>query len=42
MSDYEIDDRVRSRTGTSEVLFEPYSQEAVLRILEDRSAKAFF
>jgi archaeal cell division control protein 6 len=42
MSDYEIDDRVRSRIGTSEVFFEPYSQEAVLRILEDRSAKVFF
>jgi cell division control protein 6 len=41
MSDYEIDDRVRSRIGTSEVFFEPYSQQAVLAILKDRAAKAF-
>jgi cell division control protein 6 len=41
MSDYEVDDRVRSRIGTSEVFFEPYSQEVVLAILKDRAAKAF-
>jgi cell division control protein 6 len=41
MSDYEIDDRVRSRIGTSEVFFEPYSLQAVLAILKDRAAKAF-
>jgi cell division control protein 6 len=41
MSDYEIDDRVRSRIGTSEVFFEPYTQQAVLAILKDRAAKAF-
>jgi archaeal cell division control protein 6 len=41
MSDYEIDDRVRSRIGTSEVFFEPYTTEAVLAILKDRAAKAF-
>jgi archaeal cell division control protein 6 len=41
MSDYEVDDRVRSRIGTSEVFFEPYSRQAVLAILKDRSAKAF-
>src|ERR671915_1677392 len=41
MSDYEIDDRVRSRIGTSEVFFEPYTQQAVLSILRDRAAKAF-
>jgi cell division control protein 6 len=41
MSDYEIDDRVRSRIGTSEVFFEPYPQQAVLAILKDRAAKAF-
>jgi archaeal cell division control protein 6 len=40
MSDYEIDDRVRSRIGTSEVFFEPYTQKAVLAILKDRAAKA--
>ena len=41
MSDYEIDDRVRSRIGTSEVFFEPYTQQTVLAILRDRAAKAF-
>jgi archaeal cell division control protein 6 len=41
MSDYEIDDRVRSRIGSSEVFFEPYTQKAVLAILKDRAAKAF-
>src|SRR5918994_1971569 len=41
MSEYEIDDRVRSRIGTSEVFFEPYTQQAVLAILKDRAAKAF-
>ncbi len=41
MSDYEIDDRVRSRIGTSEVFFEPYNRQAVLAILKDRAAKAF-
>ena len=41
MSDYEIDDRVRSRIGTSEVFFEPYTQQAVLSILRDRAEKAF-
>jgi cell division control protein 6 len=41
MSDYEIDDRVRSRIGTSEVFFEPYTQQAVLAILKDRATRAF-
>jgi cell division control protein 6 len=41
MSDYEIDDRVKSRIGTSEVFFEPYALQAVLAILKDRAAKAF-
>jgi len=41
MSDYEIDDRVRSRIGSSEVFFEPYTQQAVLAILKDRAARAF-
>jgi cell division control protein 6 len=40
MSDYEIDDRVRSRIGSSEVFFEPYTQQAVLAILKDRAEKA--
>jgi cell division control protein 6 len=41
MSDYEIDDRVRSRIGSSEVFFEPYTQQTVLAILRDRAEKAF-
>jgi cell division control protein 6 len=41
MSDYEIDDRVRSRIGSSEVFYEPYTQQAVLAILKDRAEKAF-
>src|SRR5918998_1990021 len=41
MSDYEIEDRVRSRIGTSEVFFEPYAQQAVLAILKDRATRAF-
>src|SRR5215210_6967125 len=41
MSDYEIDDRVRSRIGTSEVFFEPYRPQTVLALLKDRAEKAF-
>jgi archaeal cell division control protein 6 len=41
IADYELDDRVRSRIGTSEVFFEPYTSQAVLAILKDRAAKAF-
>jgi cell division control protein 6 len=41
MSDYEIDDRVRSRIGASEVFFEPYTTQLVLSILKDRAVKAF-
>ena len=41
MADYEIDDRVRSRIGNSEVFFEPYTQQGVLAILKDRAANAF-
>jgi archaeal cell division control protein 6 len=41
MSDYEIDDRVRSRIGTSEVFFEPYKPQAVLAMLKDRAQNAF-
>jgi archaeal cell division control protein 6 len=41
MSDYEIDDRVRSRIGTSEIFFEPYRPQTVLALLKDRAEKAF-
>ena len=39
--DYELDDRVKSRMGSSEVSFSPYSKSDVLAILEDRAKKAF-
>ena len=41
IADYEIDDRVKSRIGTSDVFFEPYTRQDVLAILKDRAAKAF-
>ena len=41
IANYEIDDRVKSRIGTSEVFFEPYSRQDVLAILKDRASKAF-
>jgi len=41
LSDYELDDRVRSRIGTSEIFFEPYSQGDVLKILQERAKEAF-
>ena len=41
MVDYEIDDRVKSRIGTSEIFFNGYSKQDVLDILKDRAASAF-
>ncbi len=41
MVDYEIDDRVRSRIGASEIFFNGYSKQDVLDILKDRAAKSF-
>lgn len=41
LSDYDLDDRVRSRIGSSEVFFEPYSKSDVLGILEEKASKAF-
>lgn len=41
LSDYNLDDRVKSRIGTSDVFFEPYSKEDVLEILYQRAKKAF-
>lgn len=40
-SDYEIDERVRSRIGSSQILFDGYSTEDVEKILQDRSKEAF-
>ena len=41
LADYELDDRVRSRIGTSEIFFEPYSKRDVLSILNHRAQEAF-
>ena len=41
LSDYELDDRVRSRIGSSEVFFEPYSSNDVVKMLRGRAKKAF-
>ena len=39
--DYNLDDRVKSRMGSSEVFFDPYSEADVLSILKDRARKSF-
>jgi cell division control protein 6 len=39
--EYELDSRVRSRIGNSEIFFEPYPKSVVLDILKDRASKAF-
>jgi len=36
LAEYELDDRVRSRIGSSEIFFEPYSKEDVVNILAER------
>lgn len=41
VSEYELDDRVKSRIGSSEVFFEPYSKDEVIKILKDRARHAF-
>ncbi len=41
VSEYDLDDRIKSRIGTSEVFFEPYSKDEVLKILRDRAKHAF-
>lgn len=40
IGDYELDERVRSRIGNSEVFFEPYSKADIIKILGDRIKKA--
>jgi len=39
--DQDVDDRVRSRMGSSEVFFGAYSKKDVLEILQDRAKSAF-
>jgi cell division control protein 6 len=41
LSEYELDDRVKSRIGSSEIFFGPYSKSDVLDILKDRAREAF-
>lgn len=41
MADYDLDDRVKSRMGSSEVFFPPYTKDDVKKILVDRAEKAF-
>lgn len=41
MQEYDLDDRVKSRMGSSEIHFAPYSKVDVLGILKDRAKKAF-
>ncbi len=41
MTEFDLDDRVRSRIGSSEVFFEAYAKKDVLAILEDRAREAF-
>ncbi len=41
LSDYDLDDRIRSRIGNSEIFFKPYSKEETLKILQQRSEEAF-
>jgi len=39
--DNELDDRVKSRMGSSEIFFEPYGRDDVLSILQDKARLAF-
>ena len=41
LSEYELDDRVKSRMGSCDVFFPPYKKDEVIAILRDRAKKAF-
>ncbi len=41
LAEYDIEDRVKSRIGTSEIFFSPYHHGNVLTILEERAKEAF-
>lgn len=41
LADYTLDDRVKSRMGTSEIYFNPYNKDNIVAILSDRAKKAF-
>lgn len=37
LADYDLDDKVRSRIGSSEIFFEPYSKDDIIEILRNRA-----
>jgi len=41
LADHDLDDRVKSRMGNSEIFFEPYNEDDVYSILYDRAKNAF-
>ena len=41
LSDYDLDDRIKSRIGNSEIFFKPYSKAEMLQILKQRAEEAF-
>jgi cell division control protein 6 len=41
LTDYDLDERIRSRIGNSEIFFRPYSKEDILEILKIRAKDAF-
>lgn len=41
LTDYDLDDRLRSRIGNSEIFFKPYSNNDILEILKQRADVAF-
>lgn len=41
LSEYTLDDRIKSRMGNSEVFFPPYTKDDISQILKDRAEKAF-
>jgi cell division control protein 6 len=41
LSDYELDERIKSRIGNSEIFFKPYSKVEMLQILKQRAQEAF-
>jgi archaeal cell division control protein 6 len=41
LAEYELDDKIRSRIGNSEIFFPPYGEKEIEEILRDRAEKAF-
>lgn len=41
LAEYELDDKIRSRIGNSEIFFPPYVEKEIEDILRDRAEKAF-